>query len=256
MTATNRSEAVGGEHAHAAECPTNRWSAQISVLIVALVTAIAATLAATTARADDPIDSTGTCCARAVRIDPPPPPARDSVAIIGDSLTLGVTSAAVLGTGNTIQDRLRAQGRDVTVVSSRKGRTTGEGIVVVNSNAAAIERADVVLLGLGTNNIWGRVGNSRETARAEIERVTGAVLAIDPDTIVMWVDLSIESVGQRTRNFNDALDDVAAALSSVEVCEWRDSAVATPGTFASDGIHLTGSGYRARRDILLNCLST
>ncbi len=175
------------------------------------------------------------------------------MAIIGDSLTVGVTSPSILG-DETLQALLAREGRDVTLVSARNGRTIGQGIDVIRTHRREIEAADVVLLGLGTNDIWGRVGSDEASARAEIDRATNAVLEIDPGTIVVWIDLSVESVASRTRRFNAALTSLAADVTGIEKCSWRDGAVARPGTFAADGIHLTVSGYRARRDTILDCL--
>lgn len=208
---------------------------------------------ASDADANSTIDASAICCARAVRVDPPDAP-RDRVAIVGDSLMVGVTAHSILG-NETIQDRLVEQGRRVTLVNSRIGRTLAQGIDVIRSERAAIERSDIVLIGLGTNNVWGTAGSSEAEAAIEIVRVTEAVRTIDPDTIVIWIDLSVESVGARTSNFNEALTSVAQSSDMIEVCEWRDQAITHAGTFAPDGIHLTGPGYRARRDILLACIA-
>ena len=198
------------------------------------------------------IDGAASCCAPAERVDGPPP--ADAVAIVGDSLTVGVTSPAHLG-GDTLQARLRALGRPVPLVDARIGRRLAEGIEVIEANPRAIGEAGVVLVGLGTNDLWGLAASSTERAVAEIERVGRAIGSIDPGAAIVWVDLSVETEPARTATFNRALALVAARDPRVHVCGWRDLALARPGTFARDGIHLTRDGYAHRRDVLLDCLS-
>jgi|GEM_PF-4922121 len=201
----------------------------------------------------DRVDVPAVCCATAERIDPQIPP-RDVVAIVGDSLTVGVTSASILG-DDTIQNRLPDQGQATTLISARSGRTMAEGIAIIRSNRSAIRDADVVFVGLGTNDLFGNAGSTVAGAENEIERINQAIFEIDPTNVIVWIDVSVEAISQRTANFNAGLGNITARFDSIEVCPWRHRALATPGAFARDRIHLTTSGYRARRDIILACLA-
>ncbi len=197
------------------------------------------------------IDDPATCCAVAVRTSSGER-SLDAVAIIGDSLTVGVTSPAFVA--ETLQSRLLAQGRPVTLVSARVGRPLREGIEVVEARRAEVGAADVVLVALGTNDLWGSVASSDERAAAAIAELRDAVRAVDPTTVVVWVDVAAMPVPGRAATFNRALATTAALDDRFEVCRWSEGALARPATFASDGIHLTGEGYRHRRDVMLDCL--
>lgn len=173
--------------------------------------------------------------------------------MLGDSLTVGVTSPSILG-GATLQAVLAANAIDV-FVSARVGRNISEGISVITANPSTFAAADLVVVGLGTNDIRGSVGSSEAAARRRIDEVNAAVLAANPLARILWIELVFEGVRERTLVFNRALASAAADVAHVHLCLWRDEALRHPEWFAGDGIHMNTTGYRARRDTLLGCIA-
>ena len=218
---------------------------------------LAAAVPVTTSASDEHFLVSGPveCCEPAVRRGPPEPPAppSDPLFVVGDSLFVGVVSPLVLGASNTLQATLRADGRTV-FTSARSGRRVPEGIDVVQAQAETVRRASAVLIGLGTNDLFGSSGGSVERARRRIDEMIEALRSINPDVRIIWTDVSVEQNRTRTENWNTALVAVATDTANVEVCRWRDIVLQHPEWVAGDRIHLNTSGYRARRDVLIQCV--
>lgn len=226
----------------------------VFVVVVAL-TALTTSLASAMPAADLVIDSAAHCCSVADRLAPPdpPPPPSDPVFVIGDSLFVGVVSPLFVGTGNTLQDRLAATGRTV-FTSAEVGRSVPQAVQVVLARAADVDSSNVALVGLGTNDLFGSAGTSVSAARARIDQMIGVLRTINPDIRLVWVDVSVEAQRGRTLVWNAALAEAADDHIDVEVCAWRTIVLQHPEWVAGDGIHLTGTGYAARRDVLIECV--
>ena len=211
---------------------------------------------AATAFATTTTDGAPTCCARAVRVGPQQPivepPASNRVAIIGDSLIVGVVSPSFLG-AETLDAVLRASDRSV-FTSAAIGRTVTGAVRVVLENTSTIRASDVALVGLGTNDIFSDAGGSVAASRAEIDRFADQLWVANPDLRIGWADVSVEKRPVEMQHWNTALDAAAAADDRLEICRWRNVALANPNWSAPDGIHLVRDGYAARRDVLLRCL--
>ncbi len=221
-------------------------------LAVALLAGSASALAATDhGGITDPV----TCCEAAVRVAPPttlPPPPSSNVVIVGDSLFAGIVWTSILG-ADTIQARLRATGRTV-FANAQIGLTVPGGRQVVRHNGSIVAGADAAAIGLGTNEVVLAPSISVATARQAINDMVNELRAFSPGIRVVWVDVAVERARTATENWNQALADAAAEIPGFEVCAWRQHALANPGWYAGDGIHLDVAGYRARRDVVFNCL--
>lgn len=225
-----------------------RWL--VGLLIAGAAACVVATSVAVGPAVMGPVE----CCAAAERITPPSTlPPSNSVVVIGDSMIYGITSPRVLGSSNTIQAHLSATGRTVFAVGEI-GKSTPWGVGVVRSNPAVIRGADVVLLGFGTNEVLDTPGLSVATSRSAIDKMIAALRLENADVRIVWVDVSVERLAQRTASWNRALDEAEQQVDDFHVCRWRSIALASPTSFDRDGVHLTTSGYRERRDVLINCV--
>ena len=194
------------------------------------------------------------CCAAAERITPPSTlPPSNSLVVLGDSLIYGITSSRVLGSNNTIQAHLGSTGRTVFAVGE-VGKSTPWGVGIVRSNRSVVRGADVVLIGFGTNEVLDTPGLSVATSRSAIDKMIAAVRLENALARIVWVDVSVERLAQRTASWNRALDEAEQQVDDFHVCRWRSIALANPEWFEGDGVHLTTSGYRARRDVLISCV--
>lgn len=194
------------------------------------------------------------CCDPAVRaVSAPagPPPSSDAV-IVGDSLFAGIIWTSILG-ADTIQARLRATGRSV-FVNAQIGLTVAGGRQVVRHNAATVAGADAAVIGLGTNDVAVAPDITVATARAVIDEMVVELRSLNSGIRIVWVDVAVERAGDATLNWNWALADAAAEIAGFEVCWWRPHSLANPHWYAGDGLHLTVTGYRARRDVVFDCL--
>lgn len=220
-----------------------------------LVLAAVVPMTTSAGSADLVVSGPAQCCELAVRRAPPTPPEppSDPLFVIGDSLFVGVVSPLVLGTNNTLQATLGAQGRTV-FTSARSGRRVPEAIDVVRAEAETVRLASAVLIGLGTNDLFGSAGSSVANARRTIDAMIVALRAINPDVRIIWTDVSVEQNRNRTETWNTALVDAATETANVEVCRWREIVLQHPEWVAGDRIHLNTSGYRARRDVLIRCV--
>lgn len=222
-----------------------------------LVALVVACGAATTFAGSPAIGDAAQCCAPAVRVSPPttasPLPPSDRVVIIGDSLTVGMMSSSLLGSGNTIQSLLRGTGRAV-FADAEVGRSTRGGVNVARGNRATVAAADVALIALGTNDVGGVPGLDVATATAEIDRMVAELRSTNPRIRIVWVDVVVERYAGRTAAWNHALAATAAGVPAFELCRWREIALANPSWFFADGIHLRVPGIIARRDVVIDCI--
>jgi len=150
-----------------------------------------------------------------------------TVAVIGDSLTVGASP----GFANFLTDvNLR--------LDARVSRPTLEGVQAAASTKAS--SADVVVVALGSNDTC---------AEAECRRRVDAVLAaVGPRATVVWMPPATFRPGMAT--MRSAI--TAAAKQSngrVAVLDWQPYLDDHPEVKASDGIHLTGEGYRLRAQV-------
>ncbi len=189
----------------------------------------------------------------AERITPPPPPSPPfaSVGIVGDSLFVGITERIYLG-APTLQERLQALG-STTWAEAQVGMTMPRGEFELRRRAAALAANDTLVVGLGTNDIFNSGGMARTAWQREIRELVATARAINPNIRIIWVDVAFQRVDDRAVAFNADLRALATGLD-FDVCAWRSILLAHPEWLAGDRLHLTGAGYRARVDVIVDCI--
>ncbi len=158
------------------------------------------------------------------RYHAPPPVARGTVTLVGDSLNVGVEP--YVG---------RALPGWKVVTNDRVGRTTPEGIAELVAGRATL--SNYVVVSLGTND--------SPTAVSDFRRDVRRVLAlIGPNRCIVWA--TIWRDGAPSAAFNDVLRDAAAANQRLELVEWAEMVERHPELLAADGLHGNEDGYRER----------
>jgi lysophospholipase L1-like esterase len=161
---------------------------------------------------------------------------RASVAVVGDSLMVGVA------------DELKADaatnGFDVDISA-----VVGREIPAALADLSEAATADLVVVGLGTNDA-AHAGFTRASADALIAQ---ALAALSPTTPVLWVNVyrrASGTVGANARVFDEALTAVAATRPALRVLDWAGFVAQHPKVIAGDGIHCTDDGYHQRAEWL------
>ena len=151
-------------------------------------------------------------------------PAGGTVALVGDSLNVGVEPYL----GNALP------GFEV-IANDRVGRRTDEGIDEIEAGRARL--APHVVISLGTNDPASAVG----AFRAAVERVTELV---GPGRCLVWATIWRDAAPDYA--FNQVLRDAANANGRMRLVEWAEMVQAHPDWLAPDGLHGNETGYRER----------
>ena len=106
------------------------------------------------------------------------------------------------------------------------------GINVVNDMKNNGTLGDTVIIELGTNGVF-----STESGQALID-------AIGSDKRIFWVNTYGPGLRWYT-DVNAVISALAAANPNVTEVDWASVGLAHPEYFASDGIHMTSTGYAA-----------
>jgi hypothetical protein len=164
------------------------------------------------------------------------------VAVIGDSL-LSYDRADLDGS-------LRAvgwAGTQIDAVPSRRipasVRAPLSGIKAIRALRATGFDTRYWIIALGTNDI-GLLG-----AADPRPLITSLLDELGPGTTVLWVNADQPRFPQATARFDAALAAVLAERGGY-VFDWASLARANPTWLVSDGIHLTGTGFRQRHRLL------
>lgn len=223
-------------------------------ILVSLLTISAATMTPIPAGAAvTRIDRGGTCCSPARRVSPPEAPRRaETAGLIGDSLSVGITDDRYQ-VGPTIQSKFTADGRRMWIETS-SGITMSIGLDVARRRRVSIGDTDVVVVALGTNDIFNSGANSRAAWQRSIEALVDTIQDANPDAVVVWVDVAFPRFSQRATAFNEVLDTEAARLDHLVVCDWAQQVDANPQWYGGDLLHLTSVGYAARREVVIGCI--
>ncbi len=190
------------------------------------------------------------CCERAVRTTEFPP-VRE-VVLIGDSLSVGVTDPRYI-VGPTFQEALTAAGISNTT-STSVGLTVPLARGAVGRGETGIGAStDVVVIALGTNDVFNTGGTEADRWRAAQDLLLEAIRAAAPGARIVWVDVSFLRFQSRADVFNAVLGQQQTD-GAIEVCPWHALIRAHPEWLGSDQLHLTGTGYAARRDLIVDCV--
>lgn len=154
-----------------------------------------------------------------------PDPLPSEIVVIGDSLTVGA-APYLAALADALALRIR--------VDARVGRSTNEGL----ARLAHLESADdaVVVLALGTND--------RDSARYS-DAVDVARTAAGTARAIVWLTI-VRPNGRPLTNASLAVAAANAGTPPLRLVVWEAYVAAHPEWLASDGVHLTATGYRAR----------
>jgi lysophospholipase L1-like esterase len=156
-----------------------------------------------------------------------------SVAMVGDSITVGSVAP--------LQDGFQGLGLDVRAIDADYGRritvegsANGSGLDAVNALAAS-NPPDLWVIALGTNDVLQYAG--AEEYRAAI----GALLtAVPVGAPVVWVDTYLAEDPAQCDEFNTALRDTLDFRGTASVADW--AAVASGEGVLADGVHPSAEG--------------
>ncbi len=168
---------------------------------------------------------------------PPPRQVSGSVAMVGDSLTVGAHEE--------LQARAALHGFTLDI-NARDGRRTGEGAGEV---AASAPGHDLVVIALGTNDATG----PDFTSEAATVLIDDALAAVDPAVTVLWVNVHRapgSTAGEAAETFNEALDDAADRHPNLVPLDWDGWMDDHRDLVSDDRLHLTDEGYQARAEWL------
>jgi lysophospholipase L1-like esterase len=223
------------------------------------------------------------CIAPSANTPTSSPAAGSSIYVVGDSLTYGMIASGQLlnkinaagyitdinftNTGTTGSPPNQVSGPSVI---AQGGKDIAWGNDRITDNSAAVAASDVVIVGLGTNNIGNVVRNdgggalpsALEDFTNEVRGMVANIRAQNPDITIYWTNIYI--TGILTTDFgtfnmdvampimNQAIDTVAAE-SNVSVIPWGSSEQAS-ALVSSDGIHPSGN-YPQMADYIVGYVS-
>lgn len=175
------------------------------------------------------------------------PPFPNTVAVVGDSLTLSAR--------DQITSELAGLGLDVLVVDGVESRRMIAGSSVRPSGLDAINtirddlavEPDLWVLALGTNDVGAQVDEQRFR-----DDLRTTLAGIDPDTPVVWVDLWIRDRRDAVVVANGVIrDEIGERDSLAGVVGWFAHG-ADDGMITGDGVHLTDRGQEAFATAIAN----
>jgi lysophospholipase L1-like esterase len=215
--------------------PVDRRSLLRAALLpaVALVTACSSDRGTLTAPSFGEADASGPTPASGVPAGAVAGGEIQSVAMIGDSITVGSMGP--------LQDGFRALGLDVRAIDADYGRrivvegsANGSGLDAVNALAAS-DPPDLWVIALGTNDVLQYPG--ADEYRAAIGALLTAVPANAP---VVWVDTYLAEDPGQCDEFNATLRDTLDSRGTASVADW--AAVASGEGVLVDGVHPSEEG--------------
>lgn len=154
------------------------------------------------------------------------PEARIKAVVVGDSLSFQASPE--------IQEAAADAGIDIEV-DAVPGSSVAQRVADVT--AAAARRPDVLVVALGTNDVYYAIPGPR----AAVRRVLAAAR---PAGCVVWV-LVGEVLGRSAAPFNRLVMSAAASDDTVDVLRWDRTSAGHDAWIDSDGIHHSVSGRSA-----------
>lgn len=177
-------------------------------------------------------------------------PSTRTVAIIGDSLTVGMDEAATrtalqaLGYANDKIWFYAVSGKAINIADAN-GRLTVDDIALARSDLGV--EPSCWVLALGTNGY----DNSAGSNTTRINLMTSA-LADAPR--VLWPNVAINPTNANETAFNSQLQSMLSSHPQFTYLDWETYFKALPsqGTLWNGDIHYTTAGYTARRNYMVS----
>lgn len=158
-----------------------------------------------------------------------PPPHRERLLVIGDSVLAGVLANHALG---QLQDAL--PGWEVVFDAAADRSTAGGADVVLADDPASF---DMVIVGLGTNNGW--------SAKVFAEQARQLLEDLKPVAHVYW--LTVHEVHRFQRQYaavNFVIRGLADQYANLQAVDWNAFGAQHPEAFYGDGLHLAPVGSK------------
>ncbi|MET0579173.1 MAG: GDSL-type esterase/lipase family protein [Ilumatobacteraceae bacterium] len=155
-----------------------------------------------------------------------------TVAMVGDSITVGSREALEAGFAS-----LDLDDAEINAESGRRmisGTRISSGREAIEEITAAGPPPDLWVVALGTND----VGNYRPEEYAAV--IAELLAGIPADAPVVWVDTYLDDYQDRADQFNEALRTVLATRGHASVVDW--ASVAAEDGVLTDGVHPSGFG--------------
>jgi lysophospholipase L1-like esterase len=173
--------------------------------------------------------------------DVPPDGDIESIAMVGDSITVG--------SEEPLQDGFRGLGLDVQAIDAASGRRITAGGGAGSSGVDAVvalapSRPDLWVIALGTNDVFQY--DDEDAYRNEIAALLNA---LPPDAPVVWVDTYLAEDPERSAEFNRALRDTLAFRGTASMADWAN--VAGGDGVLRDGIHPSEEGAQRFADVVM-----
>jgi hypothetical protein len=120
-------------------------------------------------------------------------------------------------------------------------RFLDEGVAIVRSRSSL---PAVIVFALGTNNDPHQVSLFRGSVEAVLQTVGRTRCVVVPNIVRPPVG------GASYAGFNRALDDLAGRHRNLRIADWAGLISRNRGWLASDGSHVTATGYQARARLI------
>ncbi len=161
---------------------------------------------------------------------------------LGDSLTVGMRDLGDLS------GAVEEAGWQVSGVVAEIGRSISWGVEQINARQTEVSNSDVLVVGLGTNNV-ADVVNGSEVVEGGEELITElasslvtAATTINPAIEIRWITTYIRgsSAGNNLTIagpvINQGIENVASSQTNVSIIPWGSSSVAA-SNLSGDGLH-------------------
>lgn len=160
----------------------------------------------------------------------PPPPVR-TVAVIGDSITVGAE--------DEIRDALADIGADVVAIDAESGRRITQAHAV-DAGIDAVERVrrlapDLWVVALGTNDVF-----SLEDPAAAGALIDELLAGIPAAAAVVWVTVYVEDAAATSAGVNMVLHERINGRDRAGIADWFG--VVADSELLDDGVHPTAAG--------------
>ena len=155
----------------------------------------------------------------------------ESVAMVGDSITVGSMDELELGFSSLGLD-------DVEIDAESGRRMVLDGTMPSGLSAVTViagdDPPDLWVIALGTNDVANYVPDEYGPAIAEL------LAAVPTDAPLVWVDTYLDEFPEQSATFNDSLRDALEERGQATVVDW--AGIAAEEGVLRDGVHPSGYG--------------
>ena len=191
------------------------------------------------------------------------------IAVVGDSLTVGIESYAPADLAATgwAKAEIDGKGSRRTVFQPEDGEPDS-GISAVRKFRDAGFDPQNWIIALGTNDLTTVVGNTdvllyqelvssgaqnplEAEAFDDVRMLIRTMLdELGSDKRVLWVNLLVQGKEIQSEIFNRVLASLSTDYPNLYIADWSGLAAQNPEWFASDGVHYTSTGYQERSEMI------